>query len=136
MSASLYLADHANLGASLNEVPPVILNDDGYYWFLYRYFESANLERHKGELIDLYGGGVIEGYQLHRLRSELEQAVQDVVHKPESWQVLVGWKGDNVSVETEDWRSVEKSKMLQVLSSLLALVTASSSLRKLVCDGD
>lgn len=135
MSASLYLADPSSL-QPLREPPAVVLHSDGYCWFLYRYFESANLERHKGELIDLYGGGVIEGYQLHRLRSELEQALQDVGHKQESWSVLVGWRGEDISVETEDWRMVDKSEMLRVIRSLLALVKAASSYGKLVCDGD
>lgn len=136
MSVSLYLADQANLQTPCREISPVTLNDDGYYWFLYRYFESANLERHKGELIDLYGGGVIEGYQLHRLRTELEQAMQDVAHKPDSWQVLVGWQGECVSAVTEDWRKVEKLEVLHLITSLLALISSSSATRKLVCDGD
>ena len=136
MSVSLYLADHANLQTPCSEISPVTFNDDGYYWFLYRYFESANLERHKGELIDLYGGGVIEGYQLHRLRTELEQAMQDVAHKPDSWLVLVGWQGGSVCVETEDWHKVEKLEVLHVITSLLALILSSSPARKLVCDGD
>lgn len=55
MSVSLYLADQANLQTPCSDISPVTFNDDGYYWFLYRYFESANLERHKGELIDLPG---------------------------------------------------------------------------------
>ncbi len=136
MSVSLYLADQANLQTPCREISPVTFNDDGYYWFLYRYFESANLERHKGELIDLYGGGVIEGYQLHRLRTELEQAMQDVAHKPDSWLVLVGWQGGSVSAETEDWRKVEKLEVLHLITSLLALISSSSPTRKLVCDGD
>lgn len=136
MSVSLYLADQANLQTPCREISPVTFNDDGYYWFLYRYFESANLERHKGELIDLYDGGVIEGYQLHRLRTELEQAMQDVAHKPDSWQVLVGWQGGSVSAETEDWRKVEKLEVLDLINSLLALISSSSATRKLVCDGD
>lgn len=136
MSVSLYLADQANLQTPCREISPVTFNDDGYYWFLYRYFESANLERHKGELIDLYGGGVIEGYQLHRLRTELEQAMQDVAHKPDSWLVLVGWQGGSVSAVTEDWRKVEKLEVLHLITSLLALISSSSPTRKLVCDGD
>jgi len=136
MAAALYLASRAELQRPSNVVPPVVLDSSGYYWFLYRYFESANLERHKGELIDLYGGGVIEGYQLHRLIRELEQAFEDVQHKPASWRVLVGWTGTDISVETEDWRTVEKVEMIDVISSILALARGASDSLKLVCDGD
>jgi hypothetical protein len=136
MATALYLASASDLRRPTNAVPPVILDSDGYYWFLYRYFESANLERHKGELIDLYGGGVIEGYQLHRLQCELEQALEDVERKPQSWTVLVGWKGDTVSLETEEWQAVERNKMIDLVSALLALVGATSDSLKLVCDGD
>ncbi|WP_140637405.1 hypothetical protein [Methylibium rhizosphaerae] len=136
MAAALYLIDPANPQVALRDIAPVVLDSDGYYWFLYRYFESANLERHKGELIDLYGGGVIEGYQLHRFETELQQALAEVNHKPDSWQVLVGWKGESMSVETEEWRTVERQKLIQLIESLLALVHGSSNSRKLVCDGD
>lgn len=136
MSAALYLASPSEIREPSDAVPPVVLDSSGYYWFLYRYFESANLERHKGELIDLYGGGVIEGYQLHRLQCELEQALEDVQRKPESWRVLAGWIGTDVSIETEDWKTVNKVEMLRVIASLLALVRGASDSLKLVCDGD
>jgi hypothetical protein len=136
MSASLYLANSIEIGRPSDAVPPVLLHSNGYYWFLYRYFESANLERHKGELIDLYGGGIIEGYQLHRLKCELEQALADVQHKPASWKVLAGWTGTDIAIETEDWKIVEKTKVIEVISSLLALACGASDSLKLVCDGD
>lgn len=136
MAAALYLARPSEIQKPTDVVPPVVLDSNGYYWFLYRYFESANLEQHKGELIDLYGGGVIEGYQLHRLKCELEQALQDVQHRPETWKVLAGWTGTNVSVETEDWKIVEKPEMIRVITALLALVRGASDSLKLVCDGD
>lgn len=136
MAAALYLASPSDLRRPASAVSPVLLESNGYYWFLYRYFESANLERHKGELIDLYDGGVIEGYQLHRLQCELELACEDVQLKPQSWPVLIGWEGETASIETELWSTVEKDEMLKVITSLLALVRGASESLKLVCDGD
>jgi hypothetical protein len=113
-----------------------MLESDGVYWFLYRYFEAANLDR-ATELIDLYGGATIEGYQLHRLRTELEQARQDVQAKPQSWRVLLGWTSERRTVETEDWRTVQKGDVLRTIEQLLALTRcAESSDLKLVCSGD
>jgi hypothetical protein len=72
MAALIYVADASNLANPSSAAESVMLESDGIYWFLYRYFEGANLN-HASELIDLYGGGTIEGYQLHRLRTELRK---------------------------------------------------------------
>ena len=136
MAALVYLAEPASLDKPSSVLPSILLESSAEYWFLYRYFEAANLDR-RTELVDLYDGGVIEGYQLHRLQCELELALQDVEVKPESWKVLVGWSGEKQSVETEDWRSVNKSNMLALINSLLGLIYyAAQSQLKLVTSGD
>jgi hypothetical protein len=136
MAALIYLADPENGNKPSPVVPSILLDSGGEYWFLYRYFESANLDR-RTELIDLYGGAVIEGYQLQRLQTELELALEDTKRKPESWHVLVGWSSDKPSIETEDWRPVTKSAMLSLIASLLEMVrySATSGL-KLMSSGD
>jgi len=136
MAALIYLADPENGNKASPTLPSILLDSGGEYWFLYRYFESANLDRGT-ELIDLYGGAVIEGYQLHRLQIELELALEDTKSKPESWHVLVGWSSDKPSVETEDWRPVTKSAMLALIGSLLEMVRYSAiSGLKLMSNGD
>jgi hypothetical protein len=67
----------------------VLFDDDGYYWHLYRYFEGANLDKRE-ELVDLYGGREIDGYQLDRLEDELVAALRDTATKPNQWHVLTG----------------------------------------------
>ncbi len=79
---------------------------------------------------------MIEGYQLHRLRHELSQALEDVGNKESSWQVLTGWKGETISLETEIWGVVEKTKMTDLIDSLLILVNGVSDSLRLVCSGD
>lgn len=136
MAALVYLADPTNFDKPSSALPSILLESTAEYWFLYRYFEAANLDR-RTELIDLYGGGVIEGYQLHRLQCEMEQALQDVEAKPGSWKVLVGWSGEKKSAETEDWRTVNKFNMLALISSLLELIYYSTqSQLRLVTSGD
>jgi hypothetical protein len=85
----------------------------------------------------LYGGTVVEGYQLHRLQTELERALDDTERKPSSFDVLVGWSSEKPSVETESWQRLEKVEVLALIASLLAMVrhSAASGL-KLIVSGD
>lgn len=136
MAALVYVAEASDLDKPSSAAESILLESDGTCSFLYRYFEGANLD-HAKQLIDPYGGGVIEGYQLHRLRTELEQAHQDVQAKPQSWRVLVGWKSERRSIETEDWQTVQKGDVLRTIELLLALIRcAETSDLKLVCSGD
>lgn len=136
MAAFIYLATSEALDKRVAEVPGLLIESTPEYWFLYRYFEAANLNR-QHELIDLYGGAVIDGYQLHRLRAELEQARLDVDAKPETWNVLVGWNGEEASVETEDWRTISKGSATAVIETLLSMIhRAATSKLKLVSSGD
>ncbi|HXA47618.1 MAG TPA: hypothetical protein VNW52_08310 [Burkholderiaceae bacterium] len=136
MAAFVYLEDPNNANHPSEAVPGVMLDSSAEYWYLYRYFEAANLDR-SVELVDLYGGAVIEGYQLHRLQTELENALDDAQRKTASWRVLVGWSSVPQSQETEDWQIVEKSDVIKTINSLLELVRYSStSGLKLVSSGD
>jgi hypothetical protein len=101
--------------------PTVHLDDNGYYWFLYRYFEAANIDR-RDALIDLYGDAEIDGYQLARLKDELKLALTDVTHRRDVFRVLVGWKGDTKSRETEIRVEIERDKLLALIDQLLDLV--------------
>jgi hypothetical protein len=125
MAAFNYLAND-DLDRPISGAPSLTLDSSPEYWFLYRYFESANLDR-RHELIDLYGGRVIDGYQLHRLRTELELARSDVAAKPDEWAVLVGWNREPVSIETEDWGTVDKSKVNAILQTLLDMIQYSET---------
>lgn len=136
MAVFIYLASPEDLEKPIPDAPTLLLGSSPEYWFLYRYFEAANLDR-RHELIDLYGGGPIEGYQLHRLRVELEQAQSDIEAKPEAWDVLVGWKGEVASRETEDWRSVDKSSVGAIVRGMLDMIQRAEEHNvKLVTSGD
>jgi hypothetical protein len=136
MAAFLYLASPGEPDRPAPGTPNLLLESSPEYWFLYRYFEAANLDR-RHELIDLYGGGVIEGYQLYRLRFELEQALIDVATKQDEWAVLVGWTGEKPSIDSEDWRQVTKCSVTAVVQSMLSMIEcARIGELKLVTRGD
>jgi hypothetical protein len=80
---------------------------------------------------------VIDGYQLHRLRIELELARTDVERKPDTWSVLVGWDGEVASIETEDWRTVNKNTVNAIIQTLLDMIQYSETHGvKFVTSGD
>ena len=131
---ALYLARSPDLPPDADAPPAVTLDDAGCYWFLYRYFEGANLQRDRGELVDLHGGGLIEGYQLTRLIRELEQAAEDVLRKPHQWNVLVGWDG-RPSPEAEIWKTVTRSEVQEIIAAILKLAHGVSASARLICSG-
>lgn len=124
--------------AALNQGNPILLTleNDAYYWFLYRYFESANLDRSR-ELIGLYGEGALEGYQLDRLEDQMKEALLDIYGRPDTWNVLVGWKSHPRCRATEDWQPIEKLKAVELVQRILGLAQkARDSGLKLVFLGD
>ena len=135
MAAFIFVADNWRAASASPRDRNVLLESDGYYFFLNRYFEGANLDHHE-ELIDLYGGREIEGYQLHRLETELITALEDVGRKPESWRVLTGWN-IKPALENEIWREVERDRMIDLIEQLLWLTEFAKQHRlKLICSGD
>ena len=95
---------------------------DGYYFFLFGYFERANLSR-SHELLDLYGDSEIGGVQLDRLEEELIRAKADVTDKEDTWDELIGWSGIERKESQEVREKVERERMLILIKKLLALVS-------------
>jgi hypothetical protein len=87
MAASIYVAENFRATRANPSERSVWLDDTGCYWHLYRYFEGAKVQRAE-ELIDLYGGAEIDGYELDRLEDELMAAREDANRKPNDWKVL------------------------------------------------
>ncbi len=135
--ADLFVSESFDCSGPADLGKRVLLADDGYYWFLYWYFEAASLPPRKHELIDLYSDAELSGYQLERFIHELEEARADALSKPEHWTVLTGWTGENMSRGTERRAPVERSRMLGVIGDLLSLAReAQSRGLKLICIGD
>ncbi|NBV45839.1 MAG: hypothetical protein EBR86_09420 [Planctomycetia bacterium] len=135
MAADIYVAENFR-AARVN--PPersVWLDDTGYYWHLYRYFEGAKVQRAE-ELVDLYGGAEIDGYELDRLEDELKAAREHATHKPDEWKVLTGWNGKPAR-ENEIWRVVKKAELLEIIARMIWLIDlARTQNLKLIVSGD
>ncbi len=102
---------------------PVRLSLDGaLYWFLNRYFVHASLEPGSYSFLDLYEDTELSGYQLHRLRTELEQALVDLSARPPAFKVLVGWSRTEQSLETEEWRDVNRDEAEETIEQFLELI--------------
>jgi hypothetical protein len=115
----------------------VVLNSGACYWFLYRYFEAANLPPRQHELIGLYDDGEISGYQLERLVEELEEAKADVEKKPEHFSVLTGWDGGSVAKASEIRQNLERKELLALIDALLSLGREALAINgKLILIGD
>lgn len=136
MAATIYVAENrqSRTVANPNELT-VWLDDTGPYWFLYRYFESANLDQ-SSLLVDLYGGAEIAGYQLDRLEDEMKAAREDIAFKPAQWKVLTGWRGSPAR-NNEIWSVVEKCAVAKIIDQILTLATiAREHQLKLIVVGD
>jgi hypothetical protein len=122
MAADIQFAPEGKLPDGVSRIS-VHLQADGYYWWLYWYFEAASLPPRNAELIDLYDYSEISGYQLELLRRELVEARFDATQRPDEWRVVIGWEGGQVSAEAERVSIVRKTEMLKVIDDLLFLVT-------------
>jgi len=112
------------------------LIDDGYYSFLYNYFEIAKLSEAESDLIDLYDNCEINDYQLIRLKQVMEICLKDVQWRSEEFEVLTSWVGIQ-TLETEVRKTITKSRLIDIIETLLTLIdNAISSNLKLICIGD
>ncbi len=135
MAATIYAAESHRSNAVNPPEQTVWLDDTPCYWHLYRYFEAAKVQRTE-ELVDLYGGAEIDGYELDRLKEELLVARADTHHRPGEWKVLTGWT-NSPSRENEIWETVQKSELLSVIANLISLIDfAKENQLKLIVSGD
>ena len=135
MAASIYVAENCRADRANPPERSVWLDDTGCYWHLYRYFEGAKVQRTE-ELIDLYGGAEIDGYELERLEDELIAARDDASHKPSEWKVLAGWN-ESPARENEIWRVVKKTELLEIIAKMMWLIHfARENKLKVIVSGD
>jgi hypothetical protein len=108
----------------------VCFEDDGYYWFLYPYFERV--AKQTGQMVDPYGDAVFGPEQLPFLLAALDEAAASADQQPEEWDVLVGWRG-----EDQVYCKVSKGRLQGMLADFTALVKrATATGINLVAFGD
>jgi hypothetical protein len=94
------------------------LDDDGYYWFLFPFFED--LAKQTGQWIDLYGGAAFAGQKLDDLARVLAVAREMVEKQPPAWEVVTGIRE---GPEPETIRSpVDRQQIRALLDTLEAAV--------------
>jgi hypothetical protein len=111
---------------------PAVSLGGSTYWFLHRYFVQASLAPGDFSFLNLYEDTELSGYQLHRLSSELKEALVDLSARPSTFAVLVGWNGETRCAEAEDWKNVERAEVERVTKQLLELVHEATSKKQLI----
>ena len=107
------------------------------YWFLHRYFVQASLTPGDFSFLNLYEDTELAGYQLQRLRTELQEALVDLSARPSNFRVLVGWHAAVRSFETEEWRPLDRTSVEGVVREFLAAICeAQESGRSIFAIGD
>jgi hypothetical protein len=99
------------------------LDDDGYYWFMYPYFEK--LAAKTGQLLDLYGGATFEGEALQELRAIVATIREAVCKMPLQWEVQTGDSIGSYPHTTPPqpiYAGVERITFLALLAQLDAVV--------------
>jgi len=82
--------------------------------------------------LNLYEDTELAGYQIHRLKTELHEALIDLSARSNSFPVLVGWNGEVRSVDTEDWRTVERTEVEGKVHELIRALTEAEELGRSV----
>ena len=113
MAVSLGLSRSGPVEADYSD--GVCFEDDGYYWFLYPFFEEAC--KQTGQMIDPYGDAIFEPVHLPALLAVLEEAARSAEQQPEEWDVRLGWRGGQ-----EVYCKVSKRKVQGMLTDFIALV--------------
>lgn len=108
-------------------------DDDGYYWFMHPWFEK--LSKQTGKYIDLYGGVEFSPIEFPRLRTITNEVRQQVLARPLTWQVTIGWQTHPERKEIR--REVKRTDFLKLLDDFEALMDqASLSGKNIACIGD
>ena len=126
------------VGIGLSESGPIAqgdnaagvgFEDDGYYWYLFPYFEDV--AKQTGQFIDPYGDAEFDAATLPYLLTTLERAAGSLRRKPKEWKVRIGWRG-----QQEVFEKVSKATLQRMLRDFIALVKrAMETKQEVVCFG-
>jgi hypothetical protein len=106
--------------------PGFLVDDTPEYWFLYPYFETANMDT-STDLIDLYGGRQINKDQLIRLERELLRALSEINSCDEALLALVSWSGDRNAAVMGRWEIVKRDNLINLINSFLSIIADSKA---------
>jgi len=134
------MAADITLGRDVNNLSvelelKVRFNDDADYWYLWPTM-IKEIQKNKGELIDLYADAEFMGENLNKLEVIVSKTVENLVNKSESkWKVHVGTE---LGIEKKEiFRALNKNDLIEKLTVLLKMITmARKTNDKLISIGD
>ena len=100
---------------SIEYVPDVYFEDDGYYWHLHDVF--LELHRITGQYIDLYGNAAFAAQQIATLETALLDALENAKSKPSSWAVHVG--DQTHPVNRPLYKTVARKQLINLINNVL-----------------
>ena len=101
--------------------------DEAAHAFFFRYFADAQIDRSKHNYLGFWGGTVVSGYGLVRLRQVLEDSLSDLANRPSRFRVLCGWKTMEIGEETERWEEVDRDALMEIAREIITAVDLARS---------
>jgi hypothetical protein len=130
MAVGITLSKSVAPSRSAPQEPGVCFEDDGYYWFLYPFFER--LAARTRQFIEPYGDAKFSGAQLVELEKAVAEARASAEVLPDSMEVKQVWFSPEPIVET-----IRREVLLNLLDQLGEVIRAGRQEgRAILCSGD
>lgn len=130
MAVGIKLFKSVAPGRPVDQEPGVCFEDDGYYWFLYPFFER--LAARTQQFIEPYGDAKFLGVQIGELEKTVAEARASAEAQPDSIEVKQVWFSPEPVVET-----VRREVLLNLLDQLGEVIrVARKEERAIICSGD
>lgn len=117
MALDVYLQKDASLPKS-GENRFLSFEDDGYYWFLYEFFED--ISKQSNQIIDRCEDAFFIGKDLDLFSRMIESVRKAILEKPNVWEEFIGTtieKGVRTKVE-KIYSTVHKKELESILAKL------------------
>lgn len=92
------------------------LEDDGYYWYMFPFFES--IRKSHNLMIDLYGYEIFFEKDLNILETQMLKISKSIEDKPEVWEVKVGER-NFILKKVELFNYVNKKQFKELIQKFL-----------------
>jgi len=130
MAVGITLARSVAPSRTPDQEPGLCFEDDGYYWFLYPFFER--LAARTRQFIEPYGDAEFSGAQLAELEKTVAEARTSAEALPDSIEVKQVWFSPEPVVET-----IRRVVLLNLLDQLGEVIRIGrQEERAIICSGD
>jgi hypothetical protein len=119
MALEIRLTGHADTTSPGDDPTVVVLEDDGYYWFLHPFF--VDLAEATGEHVDLQGDAVFSAVTFDAFEGALVDARDAVLGEDPKWDVRIGTSWSPVRAELRS--TVLRDGLLTIVEALGNLIS-------------